>query len=171
MSSIIRRIDDLGRIVIPKDIRKELRINTNDLVELEVENNKIIINKNKTNDNYIKLINKIINNLYKITKNNIIITNKDIVLDCKTNDKENIKNEKICENIIKKILNRNKINKKGLLNITNNYSINCNYIFDVIIINSIEVGSIIYFSNNNITESEIKLIQLTKLFIENNIEE
>ena len=40
-TGIIRRIDDLGRIVIPKDIRYRLGIKVGDPLELSVENNKV----------------------------------------------------------------------------------------------------------------------------------
>lgn len=44
---IIRKIDGLGRIVIPKDIRKFLNIRENDELILSVENDKIILEKIK----------------------------------------------------------------------------------------------------------------------------
>ncbi len=40
-----RHIDELGRIVIPKEIRKVLKINPDDLINIIVENNKIILSK------------------------------------------------------------------------------------------------------------------------------
>lgn len=41
----VRRVDDLGRIVIPKDIRKILHIKENDSVELIIEGDKVFIRK------------------------------------------------------------------------------------------------------------------------------
>lgn len=42
---IVRRLDDLGRVSLPKDIRKTVRIAENEPVEISVENGKIVINK------------------------------------------------------------------------------------------------------------------------------
>ena len=42
---IERNIDELGRIVIPIDIREKLGINAKDKVEFKIENEKIIIIK------------------------------------------------------------------------------------------------------------------------------
>ena len=42
---IVRRIDELGRIVIPKDLRKQLGIQEGDLLEMNFENEKIVIEK------------------------------------------------------------------------------------------------------------------------------
>ncbi|MBE6830506.1 MAG: AbrB/MazE/SpoVT family DNA-binding domain-containing protein [Ruminococcaceae bacterium] len=45
---IVRRIDKLGRIVMPKELRDSLDINTNDELEFFLDNDKFIIKKRKT---------------------------------------------------------------------------------------------------------------------------
>jgi transcriptional pleiotropic regulator of transition state genes len=40
---IVRRIDEMGRIVIPKEIRKTLRINSNDSIEIYIEGEEKIV--------------------------------------------------------------------------------------------------------------------------------
>lgn len=47
-SGMVRKIDELGRIVIPKEIRKSLKLNTGDVVEIFVENNKIYLKRFST---------------------------------------------------------------------------------------------------------------------------
>ncbi len=44
-TGIIRRIDDLGRIVIPKEIRRILRIREGDPLELYVNGNAVVLVK------------------------------------------------------------------------------------------------------------------------------
>lgn len=44
-TGIIRRIDSLGRIVIPKEIRKSLKIFENDMLEISLDNNVIKLQK------------------------------------------------------------------------------------------------------------------------------
>ena len=44
-TGIVRSIDELGRIVVPKEIRKKMDINCDDQVEIFVENDKIILQK------------------------------------------------------------------------------------------------------------------------------
>ena len=41
-TGIIRRIDDLGRVVIPKEIRRKLNIKEGDPLELSFDENKVI---------------------------------------------------------------------------------------------------------------------------------
>lgn len=42
-TGIIRRIDDLGRVVIPKEIRRSLKLREGDPMEFYVEDNKLIL--------------------------------------------------------------------------------------------------------------------------------
>jgi len=44
-TGIIRRIDDLGRVVIPKEIRRSLRLREGDPLEVFVENGAVIYKK------------------------------------------------------------------------------------------------------------------------------
>ena len=44
-TGIVRRVDELGRLVIPKEMRKKMNIADNDPVEIFVDGEKIIITK------------------------------------------------------------------------------------------------------------------------------
>ena len=44
-TGIVRRIDDLGRIVIPKEIRRTLRLHEGDPMELYLENDGVLFKK------------------------------------------------------------------------------------------------------------------------------
>ena len=56
---IIRKIDALGRIVVPKDVRTYLNLNINDDVEIEVEDDKVVIKK--SNEQHMPVISSVIN--------------------------------------------------------------------------------------------------------------
>ena len=49
-TGIVRRLDDLGRIVIPKEIRNSLKFMEDDALELFVENHSLILKKYDNND-------------------------------------------------------------------------------------------------------------------------
>lgn len=55
-TGIIRRVDDLGRIVIPKDIRQRLGIRDGDPMELFVEGGSVIYKKYRAEDNTTQLL-------------------------------------------------------------------------------------------------------------------
>ena len=44
-TGIVRRVDEVGRIVLPMEIRKSLNIDTRDPVEIFVDSNQIILRK------------------------------------------------------------------------------------------------------------------------------
>ena len=49
-TGVVRKIDELGRIVIPKEIRKTLNIGTGEDLQIFVENDSIVLKK------YIKML-------------------------------------------------------------------------------------------------------------------
>lgn len=44
-TGVVRNIDELGRIVVPKEVRRKMGINNGDAVEIYVEGDKIILTK------------------------------------------------------------------------------------------------------------------------------
>ena len=86
MNGQIKRIDELGRIVIPKDIRKRLSIKTNDTLEIGMDGDKIVLNKRiaiKEYNDYVKTLLTILTNYSGIkflatNRENIIFNNTDI---------------------------------------------------------------------------------------------
>ena len=44
-TGVVRRIDDLGRIVLPIEIRKNLNIGNRDAVEIFIDEDKVILKK------------------------------------------------------------------------------------------------------------------------------
>lgn len=64
-----RCLDCLGRIVIPMEIRKSLKINTNDLISIKVVGNRIILEKIDNSDELF--VKELLENIesFKITGN------------------------------------------------------------------------------------------------------
>lgn len=79
-NSIIRKVDDLGRIVIPKELRKKLNIKINDNIEMYIDNNNIIIRKYSKVLNEKELSIRICSLLSDLTNYNIIITDREKVI-------------------------------------------------------------------------------------------
>ena len=86
MNGQIKKIDELGRIVIPKDIRKRLSIKTNDTLEIGMDGDKIVLNKRiaiKEYNDYVKTLLTILTNYSGIkflatNREDIIFNNTDI---------------------------------------------------------------------------------------------
>ena len=101
---ITRRIDSLGRIVIPKEIRKVLRINDGELLELYSNEDLIFIKKHKVIKqedlflyNYVKEISKILNcDVLLIDKESVVFSSNSLYTGKKLLNKDN----KILSNLI-----------------------------------------------------------------------
>lgn len=91
-SIIIRRIDDLGRIVLPIDVRKSLNIMSGDNLEMIVNKDSILIKKANSLQNLIWIAKIIINNLFKIYKLETALEDQNkILITTQKNKKEEYK--------------------------------------------------------------------------------
>ena len=73
-TGIVRRIDDLGRVVIPKEIRDYLAIKTDDCLDISVEKDYIILKKRNLLSESKKMLSDFSNISVNLFKNNIIFT-------------------------------------------------------------------------------------------------
>ena len=154
-TGITRRIDDLGRIVIPKEIRKNLKIKENEVLEIFINNDEIILKKfspfndsEKVLSDYIKVIND-------MTGNDVIITDRDKVILSSKRLEERLLNKKLSEYVNDLIENRSIFlsnDMKGI-EVIDNEKIKQNYYFIPFIIDSDVVGSIIMFSSKEFDEN------------------
>ena len=136
-TGIVRKIDELGRIVLPKELRKCLNINTGDDFQIRVEEEKIILEKYSYLKNYEQEILKIIN------KNKEIIDQK---LDRQIQERKILE----CKSIEELELNKNLI-------------IEGRYIIIPIVVNSDLLGSLIIVSKDDIINMEKTSKLLLKL--------
>ena len=79
-TGIVRRIDELGRIVIPKEIRKSFRIKNGDNLEILVEGDNITLRKYSQIENATDMAAIYAESFYNVLKYNVIITDIYIML-------------------------------------------------------------------------------------------
>ena len=171
-TGITRRIDDLGRIVIPKEIRKNLKIKENEVLEIFINNDEIILKKfspfndsEKVLSDYIKVIND-------MTGNDVIITDRDKVILSTKKLEEKLLNKKLSEYVNDLIENRSIFlsnDMKGI-EVIDNEKIKQNYYFIPFIIDSDVVGSIIMFSSKEFDENSKSLLLTASKLLVNYIE-
>ena len=171
-TGITRRIDDLGRIVIPKEIRKNLKIKENEVLEIFINNDEIILKKfspfndsEKVLSDYIKVIND-------MTGNDVIITDRDKVILSSKRLEERLLNKKLSEYVNDLIENRSIFlsnDMKGI-EVIDNEKIKQSYYFIPFIIDSDVIGSIIMFSSKEIDENSKSLLLIASKLLVNYIE-
>ena len=79
-NNYIRKIDELGRVVIPKEVRNKLKIQDNESIMISYDDSKINISKYSYLNNYSKFINDLCNQLVEIYKLQIIISDREKIL-------------------------------------------------------------------------------------------
>ncbi len=99
-NSNIRRIDELGRIVIPKDIRKKLHIKDNEPLEIYIDNNEIKIKKYSAMPDIIEFIKYLIDIGNRTTNNLYIITDREKIIAATEESLENKQLNTYLENLV-----------------------------------------------------------------------
>ena len=112
-TGIVRRIDELGRIVIPKEIRKSLRIKNGDNLEIVVNDEEITLKKYSQIDNITDMVQLYADSFFNVLKYNVIISDTDKVVACAGNLQKKYLNMEISETIESMIMRRdNFVNRK-----------------------------------------------------------
>lgn len=170
-TGVVRRIDDLGRIVIPKEIRRNLRIRDGESLEIFVDGNNIILKKFSIMRNVDEYAINMADALYSITKKNVVITDTDSVIACSSNLKE-ILNKSISDSLGVSIKRRESILEKydKLLCLTADYNVNCKYAMNAIVANGDSVGLVVIFGDN-IDDDDMKMSVIASKILSKAIEE
>lgn len=173
-TGIIRRIDDLGRIVIPKEIRKNLRIKDGDNLEIFVKDENIILSKysmiNKLNDLALELTEAI----YTFMRHNIFITDTDSIVAVSGPLKHEYMNKNISNNIMDSIKKREKMiqNYFKELCLIDNKIIKCSYVTSTILVNGEAVGIILILSESEkLGDSEMQVASIVSSFMTKYLEQ
>lgn len=174
-TGVVRRIDELGRIVIPKELRKNLRIREGENIEIYMdENSNIILKKFSSLKNINEVADYVTSSINKVTKLNTMIIDTDSVVSYSGNNKKEYLNKYISK-YLQSILNEGKnINKEKLLENTELISDKEEEIYKVINLikkNGDIYGALIIFSfDDEIMSEHIQIIDTFSTFLANYIE-
>ena len=155
-----RRIDELGRIVIPKEIRKSLRIKNGDNLEIVVNGEDITLKKYSQIENVTDMAQLYAESFYQVLKYNVIITDTDKVVASAGNLQKKYLNMGISESIESMIERRDNFveRKKNSIEISPGMSEYGYYTVATINNNGDSIGLVLILSlNTPMLEQEEKL--------------
>ncbi|MDD6223396.1 MAG: stage V sporulation T C-terminal domain-containing protein [bacterium] len=173
-TGVVRRVDDLGRIVIPKEIRRTLRIRDGESLEIFVDREMIALKKfSKMND--IEEVTKQLADIINGTVNKtVLVTDRDkfVAVSGPLKKKFIDKNiSKFLENIMNE---RKNLLENGLhdIELLDNEKNMFSYVIVPIIMNGDAIGLVIILSDkSDIGQLEDKLANIVAQFLAKHIEE
>ncbi len=104
-TGLVRRIDDLGRIVIPKEIRKNLRIKDGESLEIFLDRDNIILKKYSMLEGLEDFYKNYVESVQSFIKENVMIVDNDKFVAVAGDLKKkylNVNISKYIENVINK---------------------------------------------------------------------
>lgn len=79
-TGVVRRIDDLGRIVIPKEIRRNLKIRDGESLEIFIDSDMIILKKYSRLENMNNTSQNLIDKISELSGYEIMVTDREKVI-------------------------------------------------------------------------------------------
>lgn len=172
-TGVVRRIDELGRIVIPKEIRRTLGIKDGASLEIYVEKDMVALKKYSTMNNLVEVANIYSETVYDTMKVELFITDRDNIISCPNIHKKKYLNKQISKFLEECISNRTKINEEEYkrLYFTEEDYLECNYIISPITANGDVIGLVILISEKKLGENEKNIVNIASQFLGKNVEE
>ena len=171
LTGIIRRIDELGRVVIPKEIRKELRIKNGENLEIYTENNRIIIKKHSPLNKISEISNTIAETLNITLKATIIISDTDKYISASGKNSQKYLDKNLSDELLELIMN----NKSIIINeepfkLIKDKEEKGNYLINPISINGDIYGAIIAISKEPLSKNDLQTVSLFSSFLAKYVE-
>ena len=164
-SGITRRIDELGRIVVPKEIRYNLGIRDGEPLEIYTSDNAIIIKKYSQVENIKDIGENLCNIFYDICNVGVLISDREKIIATSSNLKS-VSNMSLNDKYKNLIDNRESYNSETMEN-----NFNLNGYFNIIpIITSIDCSGLVMIISNKKDDNNIKLAKIITKLIVNKID-
>ena len=172
-TGVVRRIDDLGRIVIPKEIRRSLRIREGDSLEICSDGPEgITLRKYSQVETIESFINQYVDAIYQSSKKEIIVTDTERIIAAAGSFSRDIIGKKVDIRLDERMhrLTTQIFQSDEHLEVTDNLIIRGNAILKPITIYGDVIGSII-IASDKITDIETTLAETSATFISKYLED
>jgi AbrB family transcriptional regulator (stage V sporulation protein T) len=179
-TGIVRRIDDLGRVVIPKEIRRTMRIREGDPLEIYTDREGgVILRKYSPISELNQFAGEFIESAYSVLGDAAIVTDTDQIVAVSGTSKKEYLEKRISPEIERIIQNKKSVLLTGEDNvhpITNEESENRDYKSQIvvpIVTQGDPIGSVIFYSResgNPLGEIEMKAAEIAADFLAKQME-
>ncbi len=175
-TGVVRRIDDLGRIVIPKEMRRTLRIRDGESLEIFVDEDFVALKKYSPLNDMANLAKTLVDSVHSSIGKNILVTDKDriIAFSGTASLKKKYLDKGISSYLLEILKTSNILYEEDAksIPITKNEDEKCVYYICPIIMNGDAIGLVMLFADSGrISNVDQKLVQLTAQILGKHIEE
>lgn len=173
-TGVVRRVDDLGRIVIPKEIRRTLRIRDGESLEIFVDREMIALKKFSKMTDIEEISKQLVDVINGTLNKNVMISDRDRFIAASGSLKKRYIDKNISKFLEKalgdrRVIIENNLNKIELLE---NELENVSYVIHPIIMNGDAIGLVLILSDKgDIGQLEEKLANIAAQFLGKHIEE
>ncbi|MGM9681507.1 MAG: stage V sporulation T C-terminal domain-containing protein [Eubacteriales bacterium] len=175
-TGIVRRIDDLGRVVIPKEIRRTMRIREGDPLEIFTDREgEVIFKKYSPVGELTSFAGQYAETLYKTCEMAVVICDRDEIIACAGVPKKDFMEKTLSSEVEKLIEGRTLYAHEsgepyyGVVDSVNRWQISC---LMPILTEGDVIGCVASLTDaeNTASETEIKLIQTAAGFLSKQLE-
>ncbi|MCP8971177.1 stage V sporulation protein T [Ectobacillus ponti] len=175
-TGIVRRIDDLGRVVIPKEIRRTLRIREGDPLEIFVDRDgEVILKKYSPISELGDFAKEYADALYDSLGHNVLICDRDSIIAVSGVSKKEYLNKNVGELVEKAMEDRSSVimtDESEMAIIDNMKERIASYTIGPIIANGDPIGAVVIFSKEKIVgDVEHKAVETAASFLAKQMEQ
>ncbi|TDQ34224.1 stage V sporulation protein T [Aureibacillus halotolerans] len=174
-TGIVRRIDDLGRVVIPKEIRRTLRIREGDPLEIFVDRDgEVILKKYSPISELGDFAKEYADAIHDSTGHIVIIADRDTFIAVSSGSKKDYLNKNVGSEVEKSMDGRSSVRgQKGSIQIIDGIDEElASYIISPIIANGDPIGAVMILSKEDETigHTEEKIAETAASFLARQME-
>lgn len=166
---IIRRIDELGRIVIPKEMRKALRIKNGDSLEIFIDKENIVLRKYSEMNEFCDLARIIVNLIGSFFKCDVLLCDTNCYLYGYGNVGKGYINKNVSNDIIN-VLEKRRLVSKNDVCLVDGENREGEFIINPIVSGGDVLGGIIVFCFDKFTFDNINVLEFVSRILEKHIE-
>lgn len=178
-TGVVRRIDDLGRIVIPKEIRKNLKIRDGESLEIFVDNEEITLKKFSSSKDLSTISQALLDTVYTTVRRNVFVTDRDVFIAGSGDLKKDFLGKELSEQIIELLLShekvvKNNVNIQSIIATPIQKNEKYNYIMQPILVDGETIGLVLMIEiadNIDLDTDDEKISLIIAQFLEKYLEQ
>lgn len=175
-TGIVRRIDDLGRIVIPKEIRRTLRVREGEPLEIFTDHEgHIILKKYSPMGEMGTFAKQYADSLAKSSGCTVCISDKDMIIAASGQGRKNLQDKEISPELEALMRQRQvhlaQAGEKGYIPLTENDTIQGSQVIMPIISEGDAIGAVAMVGQNPMEDGDKKLVMVAAGFLGRQMED